>query len=258
MAALSDVLLAFRKSLHDAVDNAFTEGSQRILTEFTSQILDNQKNSFELINRRLDAIQKSIENGTKNTQLDQQIPELYSSNANFANVVESITISEEDAEEEEEEVVEEEEEEVVEEEEEEEQEHEEEGEVVEEDTVVEENEGEVVEEDNHNDNNNEEALQEIDVDGTTYYYDASGNVWNVSEQGEPTEIIGKYTEETGEFEIFDSSAEEETEVEMEELTYKGKSYLKDSDDNVYKEDGTPTDFKFLNGRMVRNTQKAKA
>jgi hypothetical protein len=140
---------------------------------------------------------------------------------------------EEEAVEEEEEVVEEEEaveeEEVVEEE-----------EGVEEEEAVEEAAEEAAEEDS-------DALQPLEVDNITYYYDSEGNVYLPNDEGEVGEPVGKYDPETGEFEL-ELTSDSET---LTPFTYKGKTYLKDSEDNVYTETGEETSFRYVGGKMVR-------
>jgi len=118
------------------------------------------------------------------------------------------------------------------------------GEVQEVETVQEEDAGEAEEAE-------EEALQEIEVDGTTYYYDSEGNVFILTAEGVPCdEPVGKYDIENGEFGLFASEEEEESEG-LEEFEYKGKTYYKDSEGNVYNASGEPLPYTFTNGRLAR-------
>ena len=91
-----------------------------------------------------------------------------------------------------------------------------------------------------------ESLQELEVDGEMYYYDPAGNVYKTpATENEP---VGTYDVATGEFSLFET---EEAEEVLEPITYKGKQYLKDSENNIYLDDGSETDFRILGGKMVR-------
>ena len=303
MTSIMNILLEFRKSLHDELDRVFQEGSQRLLTEIVDKVIkDNNAAAYnqqhiELylkhLNERIDLLltQKPPQQKQSNT-----IPEVYHTDVELDQVVEDVTPenieydTEEDddevVEEEEDEVVEaaptgdvvddetvedvdegiaeeeeavEEEEEVVEEEEEaveEEEEVVEEEEAVEEEEVVKEEEGveeeeaaeeaaeEAVEEAAEEDS---DALQPLEVDNITYYYDSEGNVYLPNDEGEVGEPVGKYDPETGEFEL-ELTSDSET---LTPFTYKGKTYLKDSEDNVYTETGEETSFRYVGGKMVR-------
>ena len=118
------------------------------------------------------------------------------------------------------------------------------GEVQEMETIQEEDLGEAEEAE-------EEALQEIEVDGTTYYYNSEGNVFTLTAEGVPCdEPVGKYDVDSGEFGLFSSEEEEESET-LEEFEHKGKTYYKDSEGNVYNASGEPLPYTFANGRFTR-------
>jgi len=130
-----------------------------------------------------------------------------------------------------------------------------EGEVEEIETVNEEDAGEAVDEATIQEEDvgeaEEEALQEIEVDGTTYYYDSEGNVFTLTAEGVPCdEPVGKYDMESGEFGLFSTEEEEESES-LEEFDHKGKTYYKDSEGNVYNASGEPLPYISTNGRFVR-------
>ena len=84
----------------------------------------------------------------------------------------------------------------------------------------------------------------LEVDGTTYWLDNDHIVYKETDEG--YEEIGSYDPETGEISIEDDEEEEKDEVmeeeeeegvEAEEFKYKGKTYLRDAENNVYNEDG---------------------
>lgn len=243
MSQLSDLLVQFRKSLHDELDRAFDRGSQ----DFLLKIIAENNSRFESIQQ---ALQRITSSGP------QTIPEVYNVNMNLADAVHewskapnpTMELDEESAVEESaveepevDEFVAADEESVV---------------ADEEEYVVPENDdaddemGEsVAEESVVADDNEEEALQELEVDGTTYYYDSAGNVYTLSEDGTPSEEpVGTYNTESGEFELFESEAMEEV---LEEITYKNKKYYKDSQDNVYNADMEPLPYTYTNNRFVR-------
>ena len=124
-----------------------------------------------------------------------------------------------------------------------------EGDVVDDTIVEQEDEGEAAEEEEEEEN----GLRELEVDGTTYYYDTEGNVYQLDDDGEATGPVGRYSEDSGEFELFESEAEEET---LEEFTHKGKTYYKDSQNNVYNSQAEPLPYSYVNGRLVKNTTAA--
>ena len=90
----------------------------------------------------------------------------------------------------------------------------------------------------------------LEVDGTTYWLDNDHIVYKETDEG--YEEIGSYDPETGEISMEDEEMEEEEEgVEMEEFKYKGKTYFRDEDNNVYNAEGeevgtwTGTSVKFV-------------
>ena len=96
----------------------------------------------------------------------------------------------------------------------------------------------------------------MEVDGITYYYDASGNIYELDADGEAIGPVGRYTEESGEFELFEANEEEEVEEALEEFTHKGKTYYKDSQNNVYNTEGEPLPYSYVNGRFIKQTTEA--
>jgi hypothetical protein len=128
-------------------------------------------------------------------------------------VVEEVVEEEEEVVEEEEEVVEEEE------------------EVVEEEEEVVEEEEEVVEEE---DASSTPELKRIDYNGETYFIGSSNSVYEETEEG--YEQIGSYNPKTKEITRFEQEEEEDEEdnaIEVEEFMYKGKTYQRDTENNVY-------------------------
>ena len=261
--SLSQHLVEFRKSLFADLDEAFLKASNTLLNNMvTEMVIQNNKNYGEIL-RRLEQLEQQSQ--TKPVMLT--IPELFGTKTNLYDVVPE-SLSHEDVDEEDDaqtmetdsisgEVVEEDNKMVHEEEEEEEAE----AEVVDDDTQPpEEDEGEAYDadeddtgdsaagedEDADADADAEEALQELEVDGETYYYDSAGNVYKADENGEVGDPVGTYDESSGEFELFEAATET-----LEPFTYKGKTYLKDSQDNVYLEDGSETDFHLVGGKMAR-------
>jgi len=84
----------------------------------------------------------------------------------------------------------------------------------------------------------EEPLKQVVMQGTSYYMDTENNLYLEIEDG--YEQIGTYdpTHDTIELLVEDSEIEieeeeEEDEVEVEEFDYKGKTYQRDTDMNVY-------------------------
>ena len=76
-------------------------------------------------------------------------------------------------------------------------------------------------------------------------------MWGLNEDNEPVAIIGKYNETDGEFELFSEEEQEEEGLQCEEFTYKGRTYLKDANDNVYTTTGVETGYKFVNNKLVK-------
>jgi hypothetical protein len=103
---------------------------------------------------------------------------------------------------------------------------------------VEEEEGEVVDEEEEDDS---PPLKKIIIKGVTYYMDEDNAVYLETDDG--YEQVGTYNPKTNSVEVLEdddeeveeSEVEEEEEeaVEVEEFAYKGKTYQRDSDNNVY-------------------------
>ena len=93
-----NILLEFRKSLHDELDRVFQEGSQRLLTEIVDKVIkDNNAAAYnqqhiELylkhLNERIDLLltQKPPQQKQSNT-----IPEVYHTDVELDQVVEDVT-----------------------------------------------------------------------------------------------------------------------------------------------------------------------
>jgi hypothetical protein len=95
-------------------------------------------------------------------------------------------------------------------------------EVVDEETVVEEE--EEVEEESPD-------LQPIKIKGKQYYKDDENNIYAETEDG--YEQIGIYNPKTKDIEVQEEVEEEEEGVEVEEFEFKGKTYQRDTENNVY-------------------------
>jgi hypothetical protein len=91
-----------------------------------------------------------------------------------------------------------------------------------------------VEEDEDEDEENK--FSPLKVGDKTYWLDQNLVVYKEIDDGYVE--IGTYDAESGELDIVDDDDdEEEGAVETTEFTYKGKTYLRDEDNNVYNEDG---------------------
>lgn len=267
---LPDILNSIRKDLHSEIDRVFTNGSQSIYVYLTKKLEETHAQQLKEIYDRLDKLSApapvaSAAPATVSATpvVDTRIPEVYFTDVNISEAVQNIEMDAEDGTVHEEddvltvhddvshsEVIEQEEDidMVV-------------GEVVEElDQVVEEQ-IEVVEEDQDQEvEDNSESLNEIEVDGVSYYYDSNGDVWGLNEESEPVAIIGKYNETDGEFELFSQDGDVESDadeaepegLQCEEFTYKGHTYLKDDDNNVYTTEGEETGYKFVNNKLVKS------
>ena len=106
--------------------------------------------------------------------------------------------------------------------------------------AVEESEGEVVEESEEvSDEESSEPLKKVIIKGETYYMDDDNAVYHETEDG--YEQVGTYNPKTDSVEAIeyeeeeeaDAEEEEEEAVEVEEFIYKGKTYQRDSENNVY-------------------------
>ena len=286
---LHDILNTIRKDLHSEIDRVFTNGSHAIYIYLTKKLEETHSQQLKDIYARLDSLQAvSVTNKVADSRIpevyftDVNITEAIQNieedgtvheeddvltvhdEASISEVID--VVEEEDQAELEEELVEEQAEleeaievveedqaeleeaiEVVEEEEEEQADLEE--EVVEEEEEVVEEEEQLEEEEEQQEEDNSESLNEIEVDGVYYYYDSNGDVWELNEANEPVGIIGKYNETDGEFELFNQAEPEG--LQCEEFTYKGRTYLKDADNNVYTTEGEETGYKFLNNKLVK-------
>ena len=82
----------------------------------------------------------------------------------------------------------------------------------------------------------EKKFSPLNVGDKTYWLDQNLVVYKETDDGYVE--IGTYDEETGELNIDDDDEEEEEEgIQTTEFTYKGKSYRRDEDNNVYNEEG---------------------
>jgi hypothetical protein len=267
MSSLSNILEDFRKSLHNDLDMAFNRGSQNLLTHLVEKLVSDNRRQTEVFIKAINDLKQEISSGGS-----VKIPEVYHTDVKLVDIIntcnikqvvddnmklddleaeEEVEAAEEAAEEETEAEAEVDDEMDVEE-------DQVEGEVEEIETVNEEDAGEAVDEATIQEEDvgeaedaEEEALQEIEVDGTTYYYDSEGNVFTLTAEGVPCdEPVGKYDMESGEFGLFSTEEEEESES-LEEFDHKGKTYYKDSEGNVYNASGEPLPYISTNGRFVR-------
>jgi len=274
---LHDILNTIRKDLHSEIDKVFTNGSHAIYIYLTKKLEETHSQQLKDIYARLDSLQGAP---VFNKIVESRIPEVYFTDVKITEAIQNIeeedgTVHEEDDvltvhdEVSSSEIVEIVEEETIED-------QMDLGQIVTEleDDQMEVEEVEEVEEDDHQvevdveqdveedqveveaEEDNSEPLNEIEVDGIAYYYDSNGDVWGLNEESEPVAIIGKYNEEDGGFELFsqdgDIEADQEPEgLQCEEFTYKGRTYLKDADDNVYTTEGEETGYKFLNNKLVK-------
>ena len=113
-----------------------------------------------------------------------------------------------------------------------------------EDEVVEESEEEVEAEEEEegdvievSDDDSSEPLKKVVIKGQSYYMDDDNAVYHETEDG--YEQVGTYNPKTDSVEVImdeEEDAESETEeeaVEVEEFVFKGKTYQRDSENNVY-------------------------
>ena len=265
MSSLSELIIEFRKSLHDDIDRALDNATRRLLFGMIDQTVNDTQVGMRAVQYAIDTLTERVgelqraheQNQFQGMNASTIIPEIYHTGASLSDVVASSTSPtspmevETETEEEMEtetdvEVVEVVDDETVEDVEE---------EVVDDETVEEEEEeAEAVEEEEEEEE--AEGLKELEVDGTTYYYDAEGNVYQLDSEGEATGPVGRYNEEAGEFELFEEeAAEPEAEPEeeaLEEFTHKGKTYYKDSENNVYNAEGEALPYSYVNGRFAKN------
>lgn len=266
---LPDILNSIRKDLHSEIDRVFTNGSQSIYAYLTKKLEETHAQQLKEIYDRLDKLSAPAPTPAPVPVAEPRIPEVYFTNVNINEAVQNIEIDAEDGTVHEDddvltvhddvshsEIID-----VVDQEQdtemsiEAEPDHEE---VIEDQAELDEPHQEVVEDDadqielEQEPEDNSESLNEIEVDGVAYYYDSNGDVWGLNEDSEPVAIIGKYNETDGEFELFSQDGDQEPEgLQCEEFTYKGRTYLKDDDNNVYTTEGEETGYKFLNNKLVK-------
>jgi hypothetical protein len=77
-----------------------------------------------------------------------------------------------------------------------------------------------------------DGLERLEIDDDVYWLNEENIVFKDTDNG--LEEIGTYDRETGEIEVKDEDTDEE--IETVEFTYKGVSYYRDEDNNVYNED----------------------
>jgi len=77
-----------------------------------------------------------------------------------------------------------------------------------------------------------DGLERLEIDDDVYWLNEDDLVFKDTDNG--LEEIGTYDRETGEIEVKDEDTDEE--IETVEFTYKGVSYYRDEDNNVYNED----------------------
>ena len=81
----------------------------------------------------------------------------------------------------------------------------------------------------------ENPLKPITIKGKPYFIDHDNAVYVETDEG--YEEIGSYNQATKSLDLHDAASEEEEEeeeaVEVEDFEYKGKTYQRDADNNVY-------------------------
>lgn len=125
------------------------------------------------------------------------------------------------------------------------------------DSVSEES-GEVVEEETESDSEDSgPSLKKVIIKGVSYYMDESNTVYQETEDG--YEEVGTYnpkldridvTEDETEEQVEEEEANEEEEeaIETEEFVYKGNTYQRDAEGNVYDDEGDVIGF--WNGKKI--------
>jgi hypothetical protein len=97
--------------------------------------------------------------------------------------------------------------------------------------------GEVVEEEESE--NSVPDLKKVIIKGVSYYMDSSNTVYQETEDG--YEEVGTYNPKLDRIEVTEEAAEEEEEeeeaIETEEFVYKGQTYQRDAEGNVYDDEG---------------------
>ena len=117
--------------------------------------------------------------------------------------------------------------------------------------------GEVVEVDSEEDEEDSgPELTKVIIKGVSYYMDSSNTVYQETEDG--YEEVGIYNpkldridvaqEEEEEVEVKVEDEEEEEAIETEEFTYKGQTYQRDAEGNVYDDEGDVIGF--WNGKKI--------
>lgn len=94
--------------------------------------------------------------------------------------------------------------------------------------VVEEEESEVEEESGSD-------LKKVIIKGVSYYMDSSNTVYQETEDG--YEEVGTYNPKFDRIEVAEEEEEEEEAIETEEFVYKGQTYQRDAEGNVYDDEG---------------------
>lgn len=116
--------------------------------------------------------------------------------------------------------------------------------------------GEVIEEISEDEEDSGPELIKVIIKGVSYYMDSSNTVYQETEDG--YEEVGTYNpkldrievaqeEEESEEEI-EAEEEEEEAIETEEFTYKGQTYQRDAEGNVYDDEGDVIGF--WNGKKI--------
>lgn len=110
-----------------------------------------------------------------------------------------------------------------------------EGQLMQKEYIVEEQEDVEMEAEEDEEEDNSPDLQQVMIKGKQYFMDAENAVYVETDEG--YEEIGKYNSALDCIEGTDDAEEEEVEdeegIEVEEFSYKGKTYQRDSENNVY-------------------------
>lgn len=107
----------------------------------------------------------------------------------------------------------------------------------------------------------ENEMTVLQVDGVDYYLDNENNVFTLDEEAGEYTHVGTYDPEDGSIAFLEQAEEEEVEEQeevvdedpMEEFTYKGETYYRDSESNVYtldEEAGEYTHIGTWNGKKI--------
>lgn len=117
--------------------------------------------------------------------------------------------------------------------------------------------GEVVEEETEDEQDSGPDLTKVIIKGVSYYMDSSNTVYQETEDG--YEEVGKYNPKLDRIEVAqeeeeevvegeEEGEEEEEAIETEEFTYKGQTYQRDAEGNVYDDEGDVIGF--WNGKKI--------